>query len=72
MKKLTPYTQQVNQYKFMGSDTKDVIDKLFSIIYKHFNKRKKHQVIMEANLFLKVLNYYIIFKEQTLEELNHT
>ena len=28
--------------------------------YKDFNKQKKHQMIKEANLFLKVLNYYII------------
>ena len=32
--------------------------------YKDFNMHKKHQMIKEANLFLKVLNYYIIiFKE---------
>ena len=34
---------------------------------------KKHKMIEEANLSLIVLNYYIIiFKEQTLEEPNHT
>ena len=41
--------------------------------YKDFNAHKKHQIKEEANLFLIVLNYdIIIFKEQTLEELNHT
>ena len=45
---------------FMGSDTENVIDTLFLQYYKDFNKHKKHQMIKEANLFLKVLNYYII------------
>ena len=45
---------------FVGSDTKDVIDPLFNTIFKDFNMHKKHQMIKEANLFLKVLNYYII------------
>ena len=45
---------------FMGSDTEEVIDTLFNKFYKDFNRYKKHQMIKEANLFLKVLNYYII------------
>ena len=43
-----------------GSHTEDVIDTLLIQFYKDFNKCKKHQMIKEANLFLKVLNYYII------------
>ena len=47
-----------------GSHTEDVIDTLLIQFYKDFNKCKKHQMIKEANLFLKVLNYYvIIFKK---------
>ena len=45
---------------FMGSNTNDVIDRLFNTLYKDFNMHKKHQMIKKANLFLKVLNYYII------------
>ena len=50
---------------FMGSDTAYVIDKHFLIhFYKDFNMHQKYQMIEEAKLFLKVLNYYIImFKE---------
>ena len=44
---------------FMGSDTEDVTDALFNTLYKDFNMHKKHQMIKEANLFLKVLNYCI-------------
>ena len=40
--------------------------------YKDFKMHKKYQIKEEANLFLIVLNYYIIiFKEYTLQELNH-
>ena len=56
-----------------------VVTKKMSLIhflihfYKDLNMHKKHRIIKEANLFLRVLNYYIIiFKEQTLEQLNHT
>ena len=49
---------------FMGSDTEDVIDKLFNILLQRFNVHKKHQMKEEVNSFLIVLNYYIIiFKE---------
>ena len=45
---------------FMGSDTEDVIDTLFNTILQRFQQAKKHQMIKEANLFLKVLNFHII------------
>ena len=48
---------------FMGNDTENVIDTLFNTILQDLNKHKKHQVRKEANVFLKVLNYYIIFKK---------
>ena len=58
----------------MGSVTQKMSLIRFLIhFYKDFNMHKKHQMIKEANLLLKVLNYYIIvFKKKTLEELNHT
>ena len=45
---------------FMNSDTEDVIDTLFNTILQRFQQAKKHQMIKEANLFLKVLNFHII------------
>ena len=45
---------------FMGSDTKDIIDKLLIQFYKNFKKQEKHQMIEEVNLFMKMLVYYII------------
>ena len=67
------YTKSEPVKIFMDSDTKDVIDKLYNNFYNDFSNQKKNQIKEEANLFLIVLNYYIIiFKEQTLEELNHT
>ena len=45
---------------FMGSDTKFSLMHFLIHFYKDFNMHKKHQIKKEANLFLKVLNYYII------------
>ena len=56
----TIYTKSEPVEIFMGSNTNDVIDRLFNTLYKDFNMHKKHQMIKKANLFLKVLNYYII------------
>ena len=45
---------------FMGSDTENVIDTLFNTLLQNFQHAQEHQMIKEANLFLIVLNYYII------------
>ena len=47
---------------FMGSDTED-IDTLFNTILQRFQQAQENQMIKEANLFLKLLNYYIIFEK---------
>ena len=65
LRKPALYTQKVNQQKFLWV----VIQKMSLInflrhFYKDFKMNKKHQMKGEANLFLIVLNYYIIiFKE---------
>ena len=57
----------------MGSNTEDGIDTLFNTLLQIFQHAQEHKMIKEANLFLNVLNYYIIiFKKYTLEKLNHT
>ena len=57
----------------MGSNTEDGIDTLFNTLLQRFQHAQEHKMIKEANLFLNVLNYYIIiFKKYTLEKLNHT
>ena len=49
---------------FMGSNTNDVIDRLFNTLLQRFQHAQETSSDREANLFLKVLNYYIIiFKE---------
>ena len=48
---------------FMGSDTED-IDTLFNTILQRFQQAQENQMIKEANLFLKLLNYYIIIFEK--------
>ena len=60
----TIYTKKEALKAFMGRDTEDVILNFLIHFYKDFNVHKEHKMIKEANLFLKVLNYYIItFKE---------
>ena len=60
----TIYTKKEALKAFMGRDTEDVILNFLIHFYKDFNVQKEHKMIKEANLFLKVLNYYIItFKE---------
>ena len=50
----------------MGSATENVIDTLFNTLLQNFQHAQEHQMIKEANLFLIVLNYYIIiFIKQT-------
>ena len=68
----TLYTKSKLVELFMGSNTKmSLINFLIHLI--DFSVHKKHHMNEGANLFLIVLNYHIIiFKEQTLEELNHT
>ena len=56
---------------FMGSDTNNVIDRLFETILEIFQRAIKTS-IKEANLHMKVLDYIIIFRKSTLKELNHT
>ena len=69
----TIYTKSEPLEIFMGSDTENVIDKPFNTLLQRFQRAQETSDEREASLFLKVLNYYIIiFKEQTLEELNHT
>ena len=58
----------------MGSDTEDVIDKLFNTLLQRFkcppetsNERGIEFIPDSVQLY-----YMIIFKELTLEELNHT
>ena len=69
----TIYKKSESLQIFMGSYTEDTIDKFLIHFYKDLNVYRKHQMKEEANLFLIMLNYcIIIFKEQTLEELNHT
>ena len=49
---------------FMGSHTKSIINKLLNTLLQRFQRHKKHQMKEEANLFLIVLNYYIIIFEE--------
>ena len=56
----TIYSASEAEEIFMCSDTEDVFNTLFNTILHRFYKYKKHQMIMKANLFLTVLNYYII------------
>ena len=69
----TIYTKSEPLEMFMGSDTKNVIDKPLNTLLQRFQRTQETSNEREASLFLIVLNYYfIIFKEKTLEELNHT
>ena len=45
---------------FMGNDTKDVIDRLFYTLLQIFQQAIEHQIIMEADLLMKMLLYCII------------
>ena len=57
----------------MGSDTENDINMLFNTILEIIQKAIEHQIKEEADLVMKVLLYYIIiFRKQTLEEINHT
>ena len=56
----TIYTKSEPVEIFMGSDTENVIDKLFNTLLQRFQVHKKHQMKEEANLFLIVLKYYIM------------
>ena len=44
----------------MGSDTKHVIDNHFDTTLERFQQAIVHHKKMEANLYMKVLDYYII------------
>ena len=69
----TIYTKSEPLEMFMGSDTKNVIDKPLNTLLQRFQRTQETSNEREASLFLIVLNYYfIIFREKTLEELNHT
>ena len=48
---------------FVSSNTEDVIDKLFTTLLQRFHQTQETPNEKEANLFLIVLNYYIIFNE---------
>ena len=69
----TIYTKSEPLEMFMGSETKNVIDKPLNTLLQRFQRTQETSNEREASLFLIVLNYYfIIFREKTLEELNHT
>ena len=69
----TIYTKSEPLEMFMGSDTKNVIDKPLNTLLQRFQRTQETSNEREASSFLIVLNYYfIIFKEKTLEELNYT
>ena len=60
----TIYSKSEPVETFIGSEEEDINDTFLMQFYKDFKKHKEHQMIKEANLFLKVLNYYnIIFKK---------
>ena len=57
----------------MGSNTKGVIDKLFNTHLQRFQNAQETSNERGSEFIPIVLkNGFIIFKEQTLEELNHT
>ena len=58
----TIYTKSEPVEIFMVSDTKDVIDKFFDTTLKRFQQAIKTST-EGANVLMKVLDYYIIFKE---------
>ena len=60
LKKHALYTQKVNQSKFLWVVTQKMSKNVLIHFYKDFNMHKKHQMKEEDNLFLIVLNYYII------------
>ena len=69
----TIYTKSEPLEMFMGSDTKNVIDKPLNTLLQRFQRTQETSNEREASLFLIVLNcYFIIFREKTLEGLNHT
>ena len=50
---------------FMGSNTDEVIDRLFNSMLQRFKEEKKHHLKEEANFFLKMLIHcIIIFRKQ--------
>ena len=53
------YSASDNIEIFMGSDTDEVIDKLFDTMLPRFKKAIEIYLKEEANLFLKMLIYYI-------------
>ena len=56
----------------MGSNTENAIDTPFKAILNRIQQAMKHQMKEEADLPMIVFDYYIIiFKEYTLEEVNH-
>ena len=57
---------------FMGSNTENAIDTPFNAILNRIQQAMKHQMKEEVDLPMIVLDYsIIIFKEYTLEEVNH-
>ena len=58
------YTKSEPLEVFMGNDTNDVIDNFSNTLLQRFKKHKKHQMVMDGNVFLIVLNYYIIILKE--------
>ena len=63
----TAYSKSEPVEMFTGRETEDVIDTLFNTFlqrFQHAQETNSNQMIKGANLFLKVLNcYIIIFKK---------
>ena len=60
----TIYTKSETVEIFMRSNRKESLIDFLIHLYKDFKMHKKHQMKEEANIFLMLLNYYIIiFKE---------
>ena len=65
--KRTMHSKSETVEVYMVSDTDDVIDTPLIDFYEIFSSHKKHQMKEKANVFLIVLNYYIMnFIKQTL------
>ena len=66
------YSVSNNTEILIGSKIGDNIDELLNFFYKDFKMQKKNQIIEQANLFLKMLNWcIIIFIKQPWKEVNH-
>ena len=67
------YSVSNNTEILIGSKIGDNIDELLNFFYKDFKMQKKNQIIEQANLFLKMLNWcIIIFIKQPWKEVIHT